>query len=374
MSDTVIDFYETEIPPFAAAELERLYQNVYTTLLRYTIYHDIAGASTYVKRSGGQVRALFLFHRHGRTLRVLNQQISVSAADVGELSAALFARYPGTLKVTFYALDVRLDTLALPYRQYWCLQDIVLRPPATLPLYMDALGQKMRYNLRNYERRLLRDFPSFTFANLDTTNAGEPAIRAILALAAARVAAKDKHPYVTEAETGRIVALVAAYGMVGVARIDGQICGGQICYRVGDNFFMHIVAHDPRYDAYTMGTLIVLYTIAECIARGAAECRLMGGGHAHKGRFLAAPLEFTNVLVYRSRLRCWLDLGQAGAAALRYRHRVVAALHVRRPGGRRPLVLRLAAAPRRAWTAIGAVLRAVADRWRRRASAWPRRH
>ncbi len=362
-----IDIYDEAIPGFVAAELERLYENIYTTQCRYTIYNEIAGASTYVKRSGGRVRAVFLFRRQGQVIKVLNKHIALGEVDLAELCAALFAHHRTARKIVFFALQCQLRTLTLPHRQYWCQEDMVLRLPPSVPLYMAALGQKMRYNLRSCERKIMRDFPTFSFTNLDTTAAGEAAVRAIIALAAARMARKGRPAYVNESETRRIVELVAAYGMVGLAWIDGQICGGQICYRVGNNFFMHIVAHDPRYDSHGLGTLILLYTFNECIARGARECSLMAGGNEYKTRFLAAPRDLHSVLVYRSAMQRWLDLGHIGLAARHYRRRVTWALLPLAKGKGRDQhgLARWCAALERAMHALGAVIGALAARWRR---------
>ncbi len=73
---------------------------------------------------------------------------------------------------------------------------------------------------------------------------------------------------------------------------------------------MHVIAHDPAYDDYRLGTLCNYLTICECITRGGTECRLMGSSHQYKFDFLGARLDFDYLAVYRSRAHFLLDGGR----------------------------------------------------------------
>jgi hypothetical protein len=107
--------------------------------------------------------------------------------------------------------------------------------------------------------------------------------------------------------------LIRAYGWVGTATVDGAIVGGNIWYRVGSRCFLHLIAHDPQYNQYSLGNYLVYLGFCDVISQGGRECWLMGGGQANKARFRARPRVFHGVQVYRSRvyyLRDWRRVSQ----------------------------------------------------------------
>src|SRR4051794_21524064 len=74
--------YDNEVPAFAEAELERLYECLMSTLARFDIYAAAPGASTYVVREHGQVTTLFLFRHERNQVIVYNEQMPLAAADI----------------------------------------------------------------------------------------------------------------------------------------------------------------------------------------------------------------------------------------------------------------------------------------------------
>ena len=307
-----IAIYDKEIPAFVETELERLYESVYTSLERFKIYADMDGAGTYVARQAGAVTAVFIFRRDGARIRVLNEQIEIKEEEISLFAKTIFSRFQTVSVISFYAIDTKISSLSFPFQQFNSLEDIVLSLPETQVKYLDSLGSKMRHTIRNFTKKIEKKFSSFHFETYSKEAVPEEHIREIVNLSRKRMAVKDQASYVSEDETIRIIRLVKKYGFVGVVLINGRVCGGLICYCVGTTYFMQIIAHDPLYDEFILGTICTYLTVCNCIMRGGRECRFMGGGHVHKSRFLAVPLVFDNVVIYRSKINLILNCGIAG--------------------------------------------------------------
>lgn len=298
--------YEEQVPAFVGRQLELLYQCVFTTLARFAI-HDVAnGASTYVVRVDGAVRTVFLFRREGDTLSVCNEQIPVGDDEMRRFCDYVFARYPEVAVVSFYAVDADASRLRYPVQQYNCLEDIVLPLPATAAQYLGRLGKQMQASLRRYDKKMRHDFPSFRLQIHTKDQISEQHIRAIVAMSTARMASKQQQSYHTEATTRQLIALLQQYGWVGVATTDAGICAGVICHRIGSHYFMHVLAHDPRFDAYRLGKLCSYRMICAAIDEGGQAFHLGWGRFHYKYQMGATQRDLYRIDIYRSRLQCLL--------------------------------------------------------------------
>ncbi len=308
--EITISFYENQIPPFVEAEMERLYENIYTSLSRFRIYGEMENASTYVVRKGDKVITLFLFRREQDEVKVLNKQITIDEAEILRFTNATFAAFKSVKIISFLAIQTAMYRCPFPYQQCHFLEDIVVTLPATVEEYFSNLGKHMRRDVKYYRKKIERNFPSFHFQIYVKEEIKEQHIRDIIRLSGARMAVKNKAAYIHDEETERILRLVKMYGFVGVITIDGHICSGGISYCIGSRYFMHVVAHDPAYDNYRLGTLCNYLTICECIARGGTECRFMASSHQYKFDFLGVRIGFDYLAIYRSRAQFLLNSGK----------------------------------------------------------------
>ncbi len=299
--EITISFYENQIPPFVEAEMERLYENIYTSLSRFRIYGEMENASTYVVRKGDKVITLFLFRREQDEVKVLNKQITIDEAEILRFTNATFAAFKSVKIISFLAIQTAIRRLPFAHQRCKCLSDIVLALPSTEEGYQARLGKSTRTNIRRHMKKIERSFPSFCFEVYSKENVSEEHVRDIIKLSSARMALKNKPPYINEEETERILRLVKMYGFVGAVAIDGRVCAGALCYSVGANYFMHVIAHDPQYDDYKLGTICTYLTICECITRNGKEFRFMESSHRYKFDFLGAWLDFDCLTIYRSR-------------------------------------------------------------------------
>ena len=179
---------------------------------------------------------------------------------------------------------------------------IVTLPP-TVKEYESAVGKNMRRNIKRYTSALKRDFPTYAFHIFTGQEVREQDIRDIIRLGCLRMESKSITPRYTENETRWVIQLAKQCGLIGVAMIDGRVCAGAIGFRIGENYFMHIIAHDPAYNDYSLGILCYYHTICEGIARGGKRFHLLQGRYGYKHRLLALRHDIQHVDIYRSRLQ-----------------------------------------------------------------------
>ena len=294
--------YENSIPAFVQGKLEKLYGSMYASFTQFSVYGGAQGASTYVACQGEEIKDIFLYQRHGKTVHVVNEQIHVSEEAMNRFAQVIFERYPGVDIISFHAVDAAQSKLAFPRQRFNCTNDITMPLPATVQDYYASLGKSTRKTLNQNSNRLQRRYPSFQFHVYAHNEVSEQTLRAIIALNHARMAGKSRTSAIDEEETARIIAFTKQCGLVGVITIDGKVRAGAICYRIGDHYHLRVIGHDPEYNVYGLGMLCCYRTICECVARGGTQYHFMWGHEEYKYRLLGVQRQLAHVALYRSRI------------------------------------------------------------------------
>ena len=294
-----ITYYENEIPPFVKTEMERLYQNSFSSMAAEHV--DSPHTSTYVVNNAGIPVTIFLVRCVKGQLRVLNAAIRIGTDEIRRFAEYIFTEKKNVSAIVFRS--VRIDRLVLPYpsQQFIASEDIVLALPSSAQAYLDSLGRSTRKYIKYHLKRPARHFPTYRFSIYENDEIDEHLIQAIIDLNTARMAEKNKVSTIDEAHRAWILKIARTYGFVGAVTIDGRICAGVICSRVGANYFMHIIAHDPAYNEFRLGMLTCYMTICETIARGGKEFHFLWGQGDYKYRLLGVQHDLENLTLYRSR-------------------------------------------------------------------------
>ncbi|MGZ5817662.1 MAG: GNAT family N-acetyltransferase [Burkholderiaceae bacterium] len=303
--------YENEVPAYIEAELERIYGNFFSTLEQFRESNRIDHAHTYVVIEGEKISTIFLFRIEHDEARVLNEVIKIKQNEVDLFSNYIFSTYGSVDVISFHAVDTDVTPSHRPYQRINCLEDIVLTLPHTTEEYFNSLGKSTRKTIKGYTNKLTRDFPSFQIKTYITKDADEQLVRTIIDFNRARMLSTGKVSAFDESAVKHIIHFVQAYGMICVATINEKICAGSISYRVGDNYFMHVSAHDPQYDSYRLGVLFRYRTICESIHRGGRECHFLWGRQEFKFSLLGIQRDLHDLVLYRSRIRLVLQSGMA---------------------------------------------------------------
>ncbi|GIZ52218.1 GNAT family N-acetyltransferase [Noviherbaspirillum aridicola] len=300
--EETISLYEGTVPEFVAGELERLYRNPYCTLLHHALHGALdGGTGAYVARRDGEVSAVLLFRRHGETLRVLNEQLRIDAAEVDRFARHVFAAFAGVNIIDLNAVAIRGGALTLPAQHFRCTEDIVLELPATTEAYRARLGKATRSYVSRYLNRLRKDFPDMRHEFVDGAHVAEEDLLAIIRMNAARMQGKRHESYIDAEETRRILTMVRQHGMASLLRLNGRLCAGAINLHYRGSYFLKVIAHDPAYDSYRLGTLCCFLNICACIERGGDEYHFLWGRYEYKYRLAGVQRDLEHIALYRSR-------------------------------------------------------------------------
>lgn len=292
--------YPDEIPGFVEQELVRLYGCIFSSLQHFRIYGGTERIGTYVARQGDRVVSVLLFRIEHRKARVLNEFIRLGEQEIIRFTETIFAAFPSVRSVSFNAIELKPLRLPFPAQRFNCSEDIALALPGTADDYLARLGKATRKNIKHHLSRLRRHFPSLRFDVYSGADAGANEVHAIIALNRLRMAEKQKTSYLDEWESERLLRLAQSCGLVTVLTIDGRICAGAICARVGDNYFSYVTAHDPAFDAYRLGTLCCYLTICEAIRRRGREFHLLWGRYQYKYMLGGVQRDLDHLDIYRT--------------------------------------------------------------------------
>ena len=111
---------------------------------------------------------------------------------------------------------------------------------------------------------------------------------------------KGKAPGITADDERIMLELARRHGMLLTATIDGKVCMGAVIFKLRDNYFSFVRAHDPAYDDYRLGLVGASLMIGECIARGGKELHFMWGREPHKAMLLGVEKRLDRLTLYRS--------------------------------------------------------------------------
>lgn len=311
-----IECYKNDVPPFVETALQKLYGNLFSTLAHRRVYGNARNVSTFIARTENTITCIWLYERRGRTVRVLNEGIDVNDDDTLRFARHIFATYPTVGVITFHAIQARIRTLPLPVQRNNCLEDMVLKLPASASEYLAQMGKSTRSYIHRYLNKLRRDFPTVRFTLVEAHEVDERHIQRIIDLNRARMAHKGKASINDATLASQITHLAMDCGMIGTLTIDGRLVAGTVNYRVHDNYFLEVVSHDPAYNAYRLGTLCCYLTVCECIARGGNEYHFLWGQDEYKSRLLGEQRDLDDLAVYRSRAHVLLH----PATVLRHAH------------------------------------------------------
>ncbi|MBC7574157.1 MAG: GNAT family N-acetyltransferase [Herminiimonas sp.] len=300
-----VECFRGQIPPFAATELQRLYHNLYASLPKLRVAGQLQQAvSTYVRRVDGVAVAVLLFRLEADQVHVLNEVVALEPEEIRTFTAYIFQEFPAAQVVNFHVIDLGTQRVALPkglpVQQYHRSEDIVLTLPATVAAYNALLGKATRTYINRYLKKLQRRFPGFACTVYEGDQITCEQIEVLAGLNRERMAGKRKKSSNDATRTAQLFSLARELGFVVVSTIDGRICAGTVNYRVGDDYFMEVIAHDAQYDTYRLGTLCCYLTICKCIERHGLAYHFLWGRYAYKYRLLGTHHDLDQIVLYRS--------------------------------------------------------------------------
>lgn len=290
--------YENVVPTFAHAELERLYRNTFSSCLAEHVQEG--DTHTYVAGAGIS-RTILLFKMRGHKVSVLNSAIGLAPAVIQDFVSFVFEHYSSIQAVCFVSVATGPLDGAHPVQRFRASEDYVLSLPSTVAAYDSRLGKATASGLRTKARKLARVFPGYDFHILEGAYIDNRVVEDIIRL---KDGAGVGRGALDRIQKDWLRQVVPSHGFVGVSLIDGRVCAGAICTRIGNQLFMHVLSHDPAYDAYSLGMLNSYLTVCGGIEHGGEDFHFLWGHGVWKKRLKACERPLDNLVVYRSRVSC----------------------------------------------------------------------
>ncbi len=325
----VSEIHEFAVPAFVEAALDRLYGSLYASLRHLRLCAAAPQLPhTWVGYRRGEIIGVLLFRIRGVQAVVLTEMLALAPDVAEEFCRALFSRFAYTQSVCFNAVALPAPLpRRLPAQTAAFSENYVITLPASVDDYVAALGKSTRKTLRGYGNRLRRELPGLQWQVRRAAELrGDDLRRLVRQLQVFKrdsMAARGKRAELSRRDTVRLLAQVAAAGIVGTATIEGRVCAGSLACRIGDNYVMLLAAADPALASYRLGMLCCFWSVCDCLRDGARECHLLWGRYQYKQQLLGVPQALYRVMVYRSLLRMALSPSTATAMVwLRLRTRV----------------------------------------------------
>jgi hypothetical protein len=301
-AEVVITFYELSVPSFCREALDKIYRSVFATLDQFEMDNALDMVNTYVERVDGEICTVLLYRINDDMATVLNQAVSLEKGVMDRFSEALFAEHPRVQAIEFLKVQADTSNIKRPFLQFHCGEDIVAPLPATPDEYLASLGKNLRETVKRYTNKITRSFPDFRIHVYIDDEYDAQQIMELYRLHKERILTRNEVSNVTPEIFDKIMAMARKRGLVTVATMNGKVVGGLICWKVDSSYVMRIIAHDPVYDEYKIGTICCYHTIRECIARGGRAFHFMGGRLIYKYRFLGVERDYDQIMIYRTRL------------------------------------------------------------------------
>jgi hypothetical protein len=299
--EVVIACYDT-VPPSLEAELEGLYHHINSSLCHHAVARRAQDAYAYVARRGERPLAIFLFQREDRSIEVFNEMIQLAPAEIERFAKFIFSRFPAVARISFSKIGKDIGALSLPWQQYGHAEDIVVSLPDKLDAYSSRLGAKTRYNIRRQMKAIAADHPGFAFQTFENGAIAEHHVAGLIELKKANMNEKRIQFGITPDEASWMAELARTNGLLVLALLDGEVCGGSLSLRLGEHYFALLNGYDTRFAKYSLGMLCCYLAMTEKIRRGAREAHLLWGRNPYKFKLLGVARDVANLDIYRSRL------------------------------------------------------------------------
>jgi hypothetical protein len=295
--------YDNAIPDFVAAEMDRCYSSLYSSVSYLRLTGKLSGStSTYVARSGSAIRAVFLFEREGSVVRVLNGSIRTGQEEVGRFADYLFGSMPGIDEICFPGVHMGKLQAAYPCQRFFAGEDIVVSFTGTAEEYARRIGKSTRKSLRRHIADLELQHPGWCYQVMKGNAIDAPLIDLIAHWNRQRLSGKHKVSAYKDEDVQQVTALAANDGMIGTVMTENRMRAGTVCCHVGCSLYMMMTGYDSAYNEFSLGMLCNYWTAMESIRMQCKEINLMGGRLPYKYSLLGESRKYDSLVIYRNRV------------------------------------------------------------------------
>lgn len=314
----ISEIHESAVPAFAAVALDRLHGSLYASLRHLQLCEaDQPVPHTWVGYRRGEVIGVLLFRMRGSHVVVLTEMFALEQEIADEFCSAVFSRFAYADAVCFNAVMLPRPLVRRCRQDYAFSENYVIDLPGSVDDYLAALGKSTRKTIKGYGNKLRRDYPGLRWEVRRGADMGDgelaTLVKQLQAFKRDSMALRGKRAEIDARDTERMITFASECGLIGIASIDGRVCGGSLACRIGDNYVMLLSAADPALEAYRFGMLCCFWSVCDCIVAGARQCHLLWGRYQYKTQLLGVPQPLYRLNLYRSPLQMMLSPSAVGS-------------------------------------------------------------
>lgn len=300
-TDRSSEFISSPLPEWIWSDVERLYQSVFSSRVMLE-KPELIGTILYawVEKNEQQITDILLFRNDGCTTRVANEVIALSSGVIERFSNAVFLNYPSIQFIRLHSIKLQSELKKIAAFKSEFSEDYVLTLPASKERWLASLSARTRERLRLHVRQATNERNGISLHISQRNEIDESDVRYLLKLNHDRMQKKGKSYGINADEEDKLCRQMKIVGYLFLLKKNEQICAGLLCSVVGNDIYMHVLAHDTKYDAMRLGWVCCYQAVEHLISKGFERIHFLWGHYDYKKKMGAKPVKLYRVLIFKN--------------------------------------------------------------------------
>ncbi len=295
------EFICSPLPEWIWSSVEHLYKSIFSSrvmLEKPELLQSLPYA--WVERNEYQITDILLFRIEGCTVRVANEVITLSSDVIERFSNDIFITYPNIQFVRLHAIKLQ-STLknSLAFKSIFS-EDYVLNLPSSKEGWLACLSSRTREKQRLYVKKFSSEKNAIRFCVIRTTEIDESIVRHILKLSYERINKKGKYFGISSEEENQLCKQMKKVGCLYLLKKNDEICAGLLCSVIDTDIYIHVLAHDQKFNALRLGLVCCILTIEHAISNEYQRLHFLWGHYDYKKKMGAKPVELNRLLILKN--------------------------------------------------------------------------
>lgn len=156
--------------------------------------------------------------------------------------------------------------------------NLFINLPDSFEDYFHTIHERTRRRIKSYINKFTQVFNNFQFITLYNSEIEFGAFKEIIRLNKERCISKGSQSSIDEQYSLKLFSLMKSYGIMNLLKLNDKIVAGIICTRVGNEMYLHVIAHDNLYNDFHVGYVVMVNTIKQAIRDKILRMNLLWGG------------------------------------------------------------------------------------------------
>ncbi len=301
------EFISSPLPEWIWSGVERLYQSVFSSRVMVEKPELIQSLPyAWIEKNNNQITDILLFRKDSCTIQVANEVIALPSDVIERFSNDIFSNYPGIHFIRLHAIKLQSPLKNKVAFKSEFSEDYILIIPSSKERWLASLSTRTRERLRLYVKQATIERNGISLHISQRNEIDESAIRYLLRLNHDRMQKKGKSYGISAHEEDQICRQMKIVGYLFLLKKNEQICAGLLCSVVENDIYLHVLAHDTKYDALRLGWVCCYQAVEHLISKGFERIHFLWGHYDYKKKMGAKPIELYRVLIFKSVFRSML--------------------------------------------------------------------